>query len=111
MKSIKLIILSIIFTQFVYSQTIINGNFENNTAGSGDQINLSNSASNAMLPDVNSFGSYGDVDIIKSSTYGGGGAQDKTWYLGITGGGTDSTKISLHFFEGFNNVDITVTAK
>ena len=66
MKSIKLIILSIIFTQFVYSQTIINGNFENNTAGSGDQINLSNSASNAMLPDVNSFGSYGDVDIIKS---------------------------------------------
>jgi hypothetical protein len=75
------------------AQKIENGNFENNKAGS-DQINLSNDALNAMLPGVYSFGSYGDVDIINSSSYGGGGAQDKTWYIALTGGGTDI--VSLH---------------
>ena len=95
MKRITLTILSLLLTHIVFCQTIINGNFETNTAGSDDQINLSNSASNAMLPYVNSFGSYGDVDIIKSLTYGGSGAQDKTWYLGITGGGTDIIAMSL----------------
>ncbi|MDX2173435.1 MAG: carbohydrate binding domain-containing protein [Bacteroidota bacterium] len=94
MQRLKLTILSISFAHIVFSQSIINGNFENTTATS-DQINLSNSAMNAMLPDVNSFGSYGDVDIIKSSAYGGGGAQDKTWYLGLTGGGTDIIAMTL----------------
>lgn len=76
------------------AQQFVNGNFENNTAH-GDQINLSNASLNAMLPGVNAFGSYGDVDIITSATYGGSGAQDKSWYIAITGGGTDIVALSL----------------
>lgn len=94
MQRFKLTILSISLAHFIFSQSIINGNFENTTATS-DQINLSNSAMNAMLPDVNSFGSYGDVDIIRSSAYGGSGAQNETWYLGLTGGGTDIIAMTL----------------
>jgi len=95
MIRLKLISLSIFLSQLLISQSIVNGSFENNTANNTDQINLSNAALNAMLPDVNAFGSYGDVDIIKTANYGGSGAQEKTWYLGITGGGTDIIALSL----------------
>ncbi|MBA2612038.1 MAG: hypothetical protein H0U95_08710 [Bacteroidetes bacterium] len=81
--------------QLSFGQSFLNGNFENNTAN-GDQINLSNVDCNAKLSDVNSFGSYGDVDIINSSSYGGSGAQDGKWYLGLTGGGTDIVALSLN---------------
>jgi len=84
----------IFFIQFFSGQTILNGNFENNTAGN-DQINLSNSDCNLKLKDVNSFGSYGDVDIITSSTYGGSGAQNGLWYVALTGGGTDIIALKL----------------
>jgi hypothetical protein len=84
-----------ISTSRLFSQELVNGNFENNTANGVDQINLTNDACNAMLPGVHAFGSYGDVDIIKSTAYGGIGAPDKDWYLGITGGGTDIIAMSL----------------
>jgi len=93
MKQILLII-QLFIIQFVFCQKLLNGSFENNTANA-DQINLSNSALNAMLPYVTAFGSYGDVDIIKSGIYGGGGAQDKTWYIALTGGGTDIVSLKL----------------
>src|ERR1700752_3177684 len=79
---------------FCFGQNIINGNFEIHSA-TYDIINMSNSESNSKLRDIYSFGSYGDVDIIKSSSYGGGGAQDGTWYLAITGGGTDIIAMTL----------------
>lgn len=82
-------------------QTIINGNFEIHNA-TYDIINMSNSECNNQLRDINSFGSYGDIDIIKSGSYGGGGAQDGTWYIGLTGGGTDiiSMKLSQPLVQG-----------
>ncbi len=95
MNYLKLTILFLISTRFLVCQSILNGSFETNTANNTDQINLSNVALNAMLPNVSSFGSYGDVDIIKSNTYGTSGAQDKDWYLGITGGGTDIIALTL----------------
>ena len=87
-------IIQILIFQSLFSQKIINGNFENNSAN-GDQINLSNVDLNSKLPGVTAFGSYGDVDIITSGTYGGGGAQDKSWYIALTGGGTDIVALSL----------------
>ncbi len=93
-RYILIVVMSVCY-RVTFSQNFVNGSFENNTANGTDQINLPNTNLNAMLTGVNAFGSYGDVDIIKSSTYGGGGAQDKEWYLGITGGGTDIIALSL----------------
>lgn len=76
------------------AQMILNGDFENHSAVS-DQINLSNDACNKTLYDVHSFGTYGDVDVINSATYGNGGAQHGKWYVGLTGGGTDIIAMTL----------------
>jgi hypothetical protein len=76
------------------AQCFVNGDFENHKAKS-DEINLSNDAFNKMMPGVTAFGSYGDVDIIHSSAYGGAGAASKDWYIALTGGGTDIIAIEL----------------
>ncbi|MBS1635619.1 MAG: hypothetical protein JST26_06810 [Bacteroidetes bacterium] len=94
-RYIHLFIFTLALIRGVHSQSFINGNFEINSAGNTDQINLSNTELNAKLTGVTSFGSYGDVDIINSSAYGGGGAEDKNWYIAITGGGTDIVALSL----------------
>ncbi len=93
MRAVYIFLFSVLFNQ-LFSQKFINGNFENNSAGS-DQINLSNEALNNMLPGVTAFGSYGDVDIIQSSTYGGSGAYNGTWYIALTGGNTDIVALEL----------------
>ncbi|MCW3078399.1 MAG: hypothetical protein JWO32_3008, partial [Bacteroidetes bacterium] len=77
------------------AQTFLNGSFEKNTGCIGDQINLSNIDCNAKLTEINSFGTYGDIDIISSAIYGGSGAQQGNWYLGMTGGGTDMIAFTL----------------
>lgn len=77
------------------AQTFLNGSFETNSAGASDQINLSNATFNAMMPDVNSFGTNGNMDIIQSTTWGGGGAQHCKWYVALTGGGTDAITLKL----------------
>jgi hypothetical protein len=91
----KLFFSLFVLTANFFAQDFVNGNFENNLAGGTDQINLSNADLNAKLPGVTAFGSYGDVDIINSTAYSGTGAQDKSWYIAITGGGTDIVALSL----------------
>jgi hypothetical protein len=93
MKAFILLIFSILYQSF-FCQAFLNGDFEHNSA-SGDQINMSNDDCNQKIRDLHSFGTYGDVDIIRSSTYGSSGAQNGTWYLGLTGGGTDIVALSL----------------
>jgi hypothetical protein len=83
-----------LFVQQASAQCFVNGDFENHKA-KYDEINLSNTAFNSMMPGVTSFGSYGDVDIIRSSSYGNAGAQSKEWYIALTGGGTDIVAIEL----------------
>jgi len=94
MRSITILILAFISLN-VFAQKFINGDFENTTAHT-DQINLSNDALNDMLPGVTAFGSYGDVDIISSSAYGGSGAKSNTWYIALTGGKTDIVALELN---------------
>lgn len=96
-----IIFYSVALVNICLGQTIINGNFEIHNA-TYDIINMSNTECNNQLRDIYSFGSYGDIDIIKSGTYGGGGAQDGTWYIGLTGGGTDiiSMKLSQPLVQG-----------
>lgn len=77
----------------VFAQSILNGSFENNTAG-GNQINLTNADFNSMMPDCNGFGSYGDIDIITTNAYCGL-AEDGDWYIAFTGTGTDAVAFSL----------------
>ncbi len=83
-----------LFVQQASAQCFVNGDFENHKA-TYDQINLSNTAFNEMMPGVTSFGSYGDVDIIHSDAYGHSGAASKKWYIALTGGGTDIVAIEL----------------
>src|SRR5690242_12780899 len=68
------------------SQSFLNGSFESNSV-SGDQINMTNAAFNAAMANTFAFGSYGDMDIITSSTWGP--PQSGSWYVALTGGGTD----------------------
>lgn len=93
MRAIIFILLFLLF-QKVYSQNFVNGDFEKTSAVS-DQINLSNNTLENMLPGVYAFGSYGDVDIISSGSYGGGGAKNGRWYIALTGGGTDIVALEL----------------
>lgn len=94
MRSITILILAFLSVN-VFAQKFINGDFENTTANT-DQINLSNDALNNMLPGVTAFGSYGDVDIISSATYGGSGAKSNKWYIALTGGKTDIVALELN---------------
>lgn len=94
MRSITILILAFLSVN-VFAQKFINGDFENTTANT-DQINLSNDALNNMLPGVTAFGSYGDVDIISSATYGGIGAKSNKWYIALTGGKTDIVALELN---------------
>jgi hypothetical protein len=49
------------------------------------------------------FGSYGNIDIITSSTYCNMGPENGDWYIALTGGGTDalSLKIDQTLTQGF----------
>ncbi len=85
----------IVNSTFSFSQSFLNGSFENNTAGAVDQINLSNAGFNGFMANTNAFGSFGNMDIIKSATWGGGGAQHCTWYVALTGSGTDQIAMTL----------------
>lgn len=93
MRSLTILILTFISIN-VFAQKFINGDFENNSANT-NQINLSNDALNNMLPGVTAFGSYGDVDIISSATYGSSGAKSNKWYIALTGGKTDVVALEL----------------
>ena len=92
---LKSVLITILFVASgrVSAQVFLNGDFENNTAGT-DQINLSNATFNSMMSDVTGFGSYGDIDIITSATWCGL-AQSGNWYIAFTGTGTDAAAIKL----------------
>lgn len=76
-----------------HGQKFLNGDFEK-TSATGDQINLSNDNFNKMIESTYAFGTYGDVDIITSSTYSGG-PQNGNWYVALTGGETDIISMEL----------------
>jgi hypothetical protein len=78
-----------------YSQTFLNGNFEKNNASLGvDEINLPNTDFNSKMLNTYAFGTYGDMDIVNTSTYSGL-AQDGSWYVALTGGGSDAIAMEL----------------
>ena len=77
------------------AQGFLNGSFENNTAGATDQINLGNAGFNGFMANTNAFGTAGNMDIIRTATWGGSGAQHLTWYVALTGNGTDVMAMSL----------------
>jgi hypothetical protein len=99
MKTIiyKIAVFAIILSRFnsASAQAFLNGDFENNTAVIGtDQINLSNANFNANMPSTFAFGTYGDMDIINTTTYSGG-PQKGNWFVAFTGGGTDIISMEL----------------
>lgn len=93
MRRYSLFLILFVSSICAFSQQFLNGNFEI-TSATADLINLSNAEVSNRLSNVTSFGSYGDVDIINSNTYGGL-AQNKQWYIALTGGGTDVVALEL----------------
>lgn len=92
----KFTLLLFIITVFSFtgkSQAFLNGSFENHPA-TVDQINLSNPAYNALMANQFAFGSFGDMDIITSATWCAL-AQDRCWYVALTGSGTDAFSMTL----------------
>src|ERR1700741_2881294 len=97
-KKIILIAFSIfLIEQNSFGQTFLNGNFEINTCPPGvDQINLTNAAYNGFMANSFSFGTWsgvGDMDILTLATYGL--AQSGSWYVALTGAGTDQISLTI----------------
>lgn len=83
------------FTQ-LKAQSFLNGGFENNTAGV-DRINITNAAFNGFMANTTGFGTWsgvGNLDIVRTTSYGLG-PQSGTWYIALTGGGTDRVAMEL----------------
>ena len=70
---------------------ILNGSFENNLGGC---TNASNHKYDSLMANSYSFGSYGDLDIFKT-TDGCGAAENGMWYIALTSGGTDAFSLEL----------------
>jgi Secretion system C-terminal sorting domain len=97
---------ALLFACGANAQVVLNGNFENTTA-TEDLINLTNGDYNTYMSDSYAFGdlsgggggggggdSSGDMDIINSNGYCGL-AQSGSWYVALTGGGTDAISLTL----------------
>ncbi|MEI6124094.1 MAG: hypothetical protein WCQ95_10770 [Bacteroidota bacterium] len=83
------------FIPLAQAQTLLNGDFEKTSSSFGtDQINLSNVAFNGLMTNTFAYGTYGDMDIINSATYSGA-AQNGSWFVAFTGGGTDAISMEL----------------
>lgn len=83
----------LLLANIAFGQNFLNGDFEVNTAVI-DRINLANAVFNGYMPNNNGFGPGGNLDIITTSTWTGG-PQNGSWFIAMTGGGTDI--ISLKF--------------
>ncbi|HVP56058.1 MAG TPA: PEP-CTERM sorting domain-containing protein [Candidatus Eisenbacteria bacterium] len=78
------------------SNLILNGDFENTSAGT-TQFNLSNAAFNALMPNVTAFGTAQEIDIITSTDFGIA-PESGNWKLGIhtqSGGAYDAFSMTL----------------
>jgi len=74
----------------------LNGDFENNTAGT-TQFNLSNAAFNSLMADTTAFGTAQEIDIITGTDFGIA-PESGNWKLGIhtqTGGAFDAFSMTL----------------
>jgi hypothetical protein len=58
-----------LFAHVVSANTIINGDFENNTAA-GTAFNLSNAQFNSTVADATAFGEASEIDLINGNPYG-----------------------------------------
>src|SRR5688572_4886585 len=94
--SVKIVIYALLFSfNGLNSQTFLNGSFEIHTVSS-DQINMTNPAFNGIMANTFAFGTYGDMDVITSGSWGGSaGGQQGSWYVALTGGGTDMFSMRL----------------
>lgn len=96
----KLTLAALFISISVHAQTLLNGDFENNTAAV-DQINIVNSTYNSFMANSYAFGDWngggpggGDMDIIRSATYCDF-APSGLWYVALTSGGTDAISLEL----------------
>lgn len=93
MRTIIITILCLV-TQGVSGQNFINGSFENNNA-LGDTINLTETTFGSLLPSCTLSGTSPNADLITTPAFCGSNAADGSWYVGITGGGTDIVSMEL----------------
>ncbi len=88
----RILVLLVLICKFTYSQSFLNGNFENNSC-TGDHINLTNPGYNSLMQNSTGYGTYGNLDIITSSTWGP--PQNGSWFVAMTGNGTDAISLEL----------------
>lgn len=93
-KSLFKTALLVLICNISFAQNFLNGSFENNTAVV-NQINLANAGFNGFMANTNAYGTTGNMDIIRTNTWGNGFAQHCTWYVALTGSGTDAVAMQL----------------
>jgi hypothetical protein len=89
MKKLVLTILISIFVLSLSAQTILNGDFENNTAGDC-QYNLSNSEFNDFMQNSFAFGTNDEIDI-QDTTCDYGKAAHGRWFISLATNKSDFT--------------------
>lgn len=85
----------ILFLSNLYSQSFMNGSFENTTATVSCQYNLDNITFNGMMPSVNAYGGGNECDILINGCFNTS-IPDGIRAVGISGGGTSVDEISLN---------------
>jgi hypothetical protein len=85
----------LIFRISADGQTVINGDFENNSAGSCD-YNLPNATFNAEMPNTFAFGPGNELDIMSGCSPYCPAAQSGNWYISLANSsGTAADALSL----------------
>ena len=75
------------------AQAFLNGSFET-TIIVGDHLNYDNPTFDSVMPYTTSFGSLGNIDVLTSPDFCGL-AEAGSWYIGLTGAGTDAINMEL----------------
>jgi hypothetical protein len=74
------------------SQSFLNGSFEN-SATTTNIINTTNANYTSVMNNSSAFGTFGNMDIITSCTWGC--PTYGSWYVSLTGNGTDAISMEL----------------
>ncbi len=96
LKNTLLLIIVLFFSFSIKSNSqnlLLNGNFDDNICV-GDYINLNSHQFDSLMANVTSFGTVPNPDIIESNAYCNYPYED-SWYVALTGGGTDAISFNL----------------
>jgi len=92
MKNLILVIHVVLVVLNMQGQAFLNGSFENHTTTT-NLININNATYTAAMNNSSAFGTFGNMDIITTCTWGC--PTYGNWFVSLTGNGTDAISMEL----------------